>query len=139
MRIVSEPVLLRPGGVSREAIEAALGRPLGVPHADPLHPQAPGMLASHYAPAAQLRLDAMEVKPGEALLAFGPTLPPGASHAVAIRNLSMARDLAEAAANLFAALRDLDGQAPTIAVMPIPPEGLGEAINDRLQRAAAPR
>jgi len=76
-------------------------------------------------------------RPGEALLAFGPTLPENADHAAAIRNLSETGDLAEAAANLFAALRDLDGKAETIAVMPIPAHDLGEAINDRLQRAAS--
>ena len=75
---------------------------------------------------------------GEALLAFGP-LPPIAGRAVAIRNLSAAGDTTEAAVNLFAALRELDAKASAIAVMPIPEEGLGEAINDRLRRAAAPR
>jgi L-threonylcarbamoyladenylate synthase len=96
------------------------------------------MLASHYAPKADLRLDATEVRRGEALLAFGPKLPPGVEHAKAIRNLSESGDLVEAAANLFAALRELDGLSKAMAVMPIPTEGLGEAINDRLRRAAAP-
>src|SRR5262249_62190517 len=98
---------------------------------------APGLLASHYAPKAGLRLDATAVKAGEALLAFGPQIPAGAAH---VLNLSESGDLVEAAANLFSHLRALDAADVTrIAVMPIPREGLGEAINDRLQRAAAPR
>ena len=135
------PVLLRPGGVARAAIEKILGRPLGEPApAQADAPQAPGMLASHYAPATRLRLEADTVAPHEALLAFGPTLPPGAAQAVAVLNLSLAGDLVEAAANLFAHLRALDrAGARAIAVMPVPREGLGEAINDRLARAAAPR
>jgi L-threonylcarbamoyladenylate synthase len=98
------------------------------------------MLASHYAPVTRLRLDAGTVEPHEALLAFGPTLPPGAAQAVALLNLSPAGDLVEAAANLFAHLRALDrAGARAIAAMPVPRQGLGEAINDRLKRAAAPR
>ena len=97
------------------------------------------MLASHYAPKAALRLNVTNVEPGEALIAFGPCLPAGTSREVVVRNLSTSADLAEAASNLFSALRDLDREATTIAVMPIPKEGLGEAINDRLGRAAAPR
>jgi L-threonylcarbamoyladenylate synthase len=97
------------------------------------------MLASHYAPAAAVRLNAAEVQPGEALLAFGPVLPEGAGKAAAVVNLSETGNLAEAAARFFSALRDLDKEARTIAVMPIPDQGLGEAINDRLRRAAAPR
>jgi L-threonylcarbamoyladenylate synthase len=135
------PVLLRPGGVARAAIEQILAGPLGEPaptRADA--PQAPGMLASHYAPISRLRLDADMVEPQEALLAFGPALSPGAAHAVAVLNLSPTGDLVEAAANLFAHLRALDRSgARAIAVMPVPREGLGEAINDRLARAAAPR
>jgi L-threonylcarbamoyladenylate synthase len=135
------PVLLRPGGVARASIEEFLGRSLGEPaptRADA--PQAPGMLASHYAPATPLHLGADTVAPDEALLAFGPRLPPGAANAVATLNLSPAGDLIEAAANLFAHLRVLDrAGARAIAVMPVPREGLGEAINDRLARAAAPR
>jgi L-threonylcarbamoyladenylate synthase len=137
------PMLLRPGGVPREAIETALGRPLAGPPAtmtDEGAPLAPGMLASHYAPRTPLRLDARRVKPGEALLAFGPALADGAEHATRVLNLSERADLIEAAANLFSHLRALDGTAAkTVAVMPIPHEGLGEAINDRLKRAAAPR
>ena len=98
------------------------------------------MLASHYAPRGPLRLDAQRVEPGEALLAFGPILPPGAERAIRIINLSVGGDLVEAAANLFSALRALDDAgAHAIAAMPIPMQGLGEAINDRLARAAAPR
>jgi L-threonylcarbamoyladenylate synthase len=132
-----EAILLRPGAMPRADIERALGRKLVTP-ADPTKVTAPGMLASHYAPKAALRLDVTEVRPGEALLAFGPKLPPGADRVEAIRNLSESGDLTEAAVNLFAALRDLDGRSAAIAVMPIPDEGLGEAINDRLRRAAAP-
>jgi L-threonylcarbamoyladenylate synthase len=134
------PVLLRPGGLARATIERVLAAPLGeTPSAQANAPQAPGMLASHYAPTTRLRLDADAVEPREALLAFGPTLPPGAAQAVAVLNLSPAADLVEAAANLFAHLRALDragGRA--IAAMPVPREGLGEAINDRLTRAATP-
>lgn len=140
----SQPRLLRPGGVPREAIEAVLGAPLAEPSPrteDTTEaPRAPGMLASHYAPRADLRLDALAVRPGEALLAFGPALPDGADGARAVRNLSARGDLVEAAANLFAQLRALDASgAGVIAVVPIPNEGLGVAINDRLRRAAAPR
>jgi L-threonylcarbamoyladenylate synthase len=133
----STPLLLRPGGVPAEAIEAALGTKLERAAAgDPI--TAPGMLSSHYAPRLPLRLDASSVEPGEALLAFGNAAIPGADRAVALRNLSPAGDLIEAAANLFAHLADLDASgASAIAVMPIPQQGLGEAINDRLARAAA--
>ena len=134
------PALLRPGGLPRAAIEEALGVPLTAPPTahDQNAPRAPGMLASHYAPRTRLRLDAVHVAPGEALLAFGPPL---AEHADAVKvlNLSARGDLIEAAANLFSHLRALDAaHAEAIAVMPIPHHGLGEAINDRLGRAAAP-
>jgi L-threonylcarbamoyladenylate synthase len=133
------PRLLRPGGVAAGEIEARLGRPLERPGAGtPV--AAPGMLASHYAPRAALRLNAKSVEQGEALVAFGPDLPQGSEGAVAVRNLSKSGDLAEAAANLFAHLAELDSSgAARIAVVPIPGHGLGEAINDRLARAAAPR
>jgi L-threonylcarbamoyladenylate synthase len=131
------PVLLRSGAVTVETIEAVLGQPLVRANIDADRPNAPGQLASHYAPDARLRLDAMDVRDGEALLAFGADVPP--THGPVI-NLSLAGDLTEAAANLFAALRALDASgADAIAVMPIPDVGLGEAINDRLRRAAAPR
>jgi L-threonylcarbamoyladenylate synthase len=139
-----EPMLLRPGGVPREAIERVLGQALRQPPAeaggDTAQPLAPGMLASHYAPRSKVRLSAERIEAGEALLGFGPALPPGAERATAALNLSARGDLAEAAAHLFGYLRALDAkQAGTIAVMPIPNEGLGEAINDRLRRAAIER
>jgi L-threonylcarbamoyladenylate synthase len=138
------PMLLRPGGLPREAIERVLGRALaGVPEAmagEAAAPLAPGMLASHYAPRTPVRLAAVRVEPGEALLAFGPTAPVGADLAIAVMNLSPRGDLAEAAANLFGYLRSLDTKgAHGIAVMPVPEHGLGEAINDRLRRAAIGR
>lgn len=135
------PALLRPGGVTREALEAVLGEPLALPVVDGGEaPLAPGMLASHYAPRAAMRLDATEIRPGEAALLFGGTEPPGLAGARAAENLSAGGDLAEAAAALFAALRRLDETgATTIAVVPVPGDGLGEAIRDRLARAAAPR
>ncbi|WP_018697987.1 L-threonylcarbamoyladenylate synthase [Amorphus coralli] len=133
--------LLRPGGIARAAIEEVLGAPLADPPAGSASaPSAPGLLTSHYAPRAAVRLDAVEIDPGEACLAFGDIVPAGSVHAVAFENLSPAGDLHEAAANLFAALRRLDASgAHTIAVAPIPDTGLGEAIRDRLERAAAPR
>lgn len=134
-----EPRLLRPGGLPREAIETVLGRRLAAPVADADAPLAPGRLASHYAPRARVRLDAVEISAGEAYLGFGPDHGL-AARATAAENLSPSGDLREAAANLFGALRRLDGSgAQSIAVAPIPAEGLGEAIRDRLARAAAPR
>jgi L-threonylcarbamoyladenylate synthase len=128
------PVLLRPGAVPRDDIERVLG-PLQTPGHGVI--QAPGMMQSHYAPRARLRLNVTHVEPSEALLAFGPIVPPSA-HIVC--NLSTTEDLHEAAANLFSMLRSLDkSNMDRIAVMPIPDHGLGEAINDRLERAAAPR
>ena len=132
------PRLLRPGGVPRAALEAAIGQALLIVEEGGAAPIAPGLLASHYAPRAAVRLDAEAPRPGEAWLGFGPE-PDGALPALAF-NLSPSGDLTEAAANLFAAMRHLDDQRPaTIAVAPIPMHGLGEAINDRLRRAAAPR
>ena len=132
------PMLLRPGGIARADIERIIGGPLEDPPlpVDLAALLAPGMLASHYAPNAAIRLDATRVEPGEALLAFGPALLPGATITL---NLSARGDLTEAAANLFSHLRALDGTASKIAVMPVPMAGLGEAINDRLARAAAPK
>jgi L-threonylcarbamoyladenylate synthase len=132
--------LLRPGGAPREAIEAVLGRRLaGGAAEDAAQPLAPGALASHYAPRARIRLDATDIRPGEAVLGFGEALAePGG--AAAHETLSATGDLVEAAARLFACLRKLDAAgAATIAVAPIPAHGLGEAIRDRLSRAAAPR
>jgi L-threonylcarbamoyladenylate synthase len=141
---LGEPMLLRPGGLPRADIERVLARPLAEPPlgsatADDA-PLAPGMLSSHYAPRTPLRLDADRVEAGEALLAFGPRLAEGAALARLVLNLSERGDLIEAAANLFSHLRALDAAgADTIAAMPVPQQNLGEAINDRLRRAAAPR
>ncbi|TGP56815.1 threonylcarbamoyl-AMP synthase [bacterium M00.F.Ca.ET.230.01.1.1] len=129
--------LLRPGGIGAEEIEAVAGVPL-LRGAGSI--EAPGMLASHYAPGAAMRLNVDKVAGGEALLAFGGSRAEGWEQAIALRNLSEAGDLREAASNLFAFMQALDRVgAATIAVEPIPFEGLGEAINDRLARAAAPR
>ncbi|MDQ2632245.1 MAG: L-threonylcarbamoyladenylate synthase [Pseudomonadota bacterium] len=134
----SELRLLRPGGIAAEVIEAAAGQELL--RGGPPGIQAPGMLASHYAPRAAVRVGATDVEPGEALLAFGPQRADRAGQAVAMLNLSPSGDLREAAANLFSHMQRLDRSgAKTIAVEPIPETGLGEAINDRLSRAAAPR
>jgi L-threonylcarbamoyladenylate synthase len=126
-----EAVLLRPGGLPVEAIEAALHHPVAQHGAaDPL--TAPGQMASHYAPGAKVRLNADAAGEGEVLLGFGGVL--------CDLNLSAAGDLTEAAANLFHHLHALDARGVAgIAVSPIPDHGLGRAINDRLGRAAAPR
>ena len=142
--IFDQPMLLRPGGLPRADIERLLGRALLQPpedaESDNAQPLAPGMLASHYAPRTRVRLGAMRVEPGEALLAFGSDAVSGIDAAAWVMNLSARGDLAEAAANLFGYLRALDTRAAhTIAVMPIPNDGLGEAINDRLRRAAVGR
>lgn len=137
VRVTGEaPALLRLGAVPREEIEIALAHTLSVVDEDaPV--ASPGQLERHYAPNTPLRLGATDVQKDEALLAFGPEAPRGAIAAI---NLSEAADLAEAATNLFAALRALDeSDASAIAVMPIPDDGLGEAINDRLRRAAKAR
>jgi L-threonylcarbamoyladenylate synthase len=136
-----QPVLLRPGGVTVEMIEQIIGpvvqrRPVKGHHS----PRSPGLLASHYAPALPVRLDARDVAPDEALLAFGSPL----KGAGAMFNLSISHDLTEAAARLFGGLRTLDAEGARlglsrIAAMPVPETGLGLAINDRLRRAAAPR
>lgn len=127
------PVLLRPGGITEDAIAAACGTaPIHAGKA-PEALRSPGMLASHYAPDRPVHLNAHSANAGEALLAFGPRMQGDI-------NLSESGDLVEAAANLFGALRQLDRAPFTgIAVAPIPETGLGVAINDRLRRAAAPR
>lgn len=131
------PTLLRPGGATREAIEAVIG-PIALSQALPTGDAArksPGQLESHYAPSRPVRLAAASVQPDEGLLAFGSSPLPGARLTF---NLSPSGDLTEAAANLFAQLRALDRpEIARIAVMPIPQTGLGLAINDRLRRAAA--
>lgn len=126
--------LLRPGTITRSDLEDVCGA-IASPGDGTV--EAPGMLASHYAPNSTVRLNAHSVAADEALLAFGPDVP---LHAGPTENLSPSGDMLEAAANLFAALRRLDAQEPQrIAVMPMPQDGIGEAINDRLSRAAAPR
>lgn len=131
--LAGEPVILRPGGIPAEALEACLGRPLAT-GGDAAKPSAPGQLASHYAPSARVRLEVTRPEPGEFWLGFGPEA------AVADLNLSPNGDLVEAAANLFHYLREADARAKgAIAVSPVPEKGLGRAINDRLRRAAAPR
>ncbi len=133
----NRPTLLRPGGATREAIEAVIG-PIALSDALPsgdVPRSSPGQLESHYAPSRPVRLEATSVGADEGLLAFGPTPPAGA---MLTCNLSPTGDLGEAAANLFAQMRALDRPGiGRIAVMPIPQIGLGLAINDRLRRAAA--
>jgi L-threonylcarbamoyladenylate synthase len=128
-----DPVLLRPGGLPVEVLEAALGTPLDTATGSD-RPSAPGQLASHYAPEAGVRLNAVRAEVDEVLVGFGPVQ--GAL------TLSATGDLVEAAARLFQTLRDADrlaGPAGRIAFAPVPETGLGRAINDRLRRAAAPR
>jgi len=127
--------LLRAGGLPVEAVEACLGGPIAKPQ-DPDTPQSPGQLQSHYAPNAAVRLNATFAKDHEVLLGFGPN-----AHNAAL-NLSPTGDMIEAATNLFAYMRDIDriaGADKSIAISPVPMSGLGLAINDRLNRAAAPR
>jgi L-threonylcarbamoyladenylate synthase len=132
--------LLRPGGVSVEQIEAATGLPVIRPVGPSATIEAPGMLASHYAPGAAVRLNVTELQAGEALIDFAGQNIAGREFAATVLNLSPSGDLAEAAANLFDYLKQADATgAAKIAVAPIPNRGLGEAINDRLIRAAAPR
>ena len=130
--LLGEARLLRPGAVTRAEIETVVGQLAADDGAADAH-RSPGRLTRHYAPNAPVRLDATAPERGEAFLAFGPEAPSGAR----VWNLSPAGDLAEAAANLFALLRTADRTRPSgIAVAPIPESGLGEAINDRLRRAA---
>ena len=134
--LTDPPSHLRAGGVAREEIEQALGAALAGGEMEDGKPISPGQLQHHYAPRAALRLNAESAEPGEAVLAFGPNVP---AHDGLVLNLSPRGDLQEAAANLFAYLHELDASADRIAAMPVPDTGLGEAINDRLRRAAAPR
>ncbi|MEI2384183.1 L-threonylcarbamoyladenylate synthase [Breoghania sp. JC706] len=136
-----EARLLRPGGTAREDLERVLGAPLADPTArDTDTPAGPGMLKSHYAPRARVRLEARDIDPGEAFLGFGPVPEEIARKACAARTLSETYNVEEAAARLFSDLRTLDATgAASIAVAPVPKTGLGEAINDRLTRAAAER
>lgn len=127
-----DPALLRPGGLDPRAIEEVLGAPLRWRRDDPDAPTSPGQLLRHYAPAAELRLEAVDQRPGEAYLAFGAT-PEGV---VETASLSPDGDLTEAASRLFSVLRALDREHALIAVAPVPEVGLGVAINDRLRRAA---
>ncbi|AGF74234.1 translation factor, Sua5/YciO/YrdC family [Bartonella australis AUST/NH1] len=131
--------LLRPGGVATEEIEEVMGGPLRRLDQQTAI-EAPGMLKSHYAPNASVRLNVRRVESHEALLAFGPERVAGAENAVAVLNLSENGELKEAASRLFQYMKQLDSlKVKCIAVEPIPFCGLGEAINDRLTRAAAPR
>lgn len=135
------PVLLRPGGATLEALERVAGPIVrNAPLGDPAAPRSPGQLASHYAPSLPVRLNATAAMDDEALLAFGPPCPGGR----VVFQLSEGKDGMEAAARLFQGLRWLDAEGRRLglrglAVMPIPPVGLGLAIDDRLRRAAAPR
>jgi L-threonylcarbamoyladenylate synthase len=136
-----DPVLLRPGGVTIDDLQASIG-PItrSIAHAAGGELRSPGLMASHYAPTLPVRLDATSVADDEALLAFGPPLP----GTRCLFQLSESRRASEAAARLFEGLRWLDADglrsgAKGIAVMPVPEGGLGAAINDRLRRAAAPR
>ncbi|HEY8290024.1 MAG TPA: L-threonylcarbamoyladenylate synthase, partial [Acetobacteraceae bacterium] len=140
----AQPFLLRPGGVTVEALEALVGPVArGIPHAVAQAAgslRSPGLMVSHYAPTLPVRLGADEVGDDEALLAFGPPLP-GAG---AVFEMSAQGNTIEAAARLFEGLRWLDREGTRlglrgIAVMRVPQAGLGLAINDRLERAAAPR
>lgn len=128
----NEPELLRPGGISRGQLETVLGKPVFQGGGNTAAPVAPGQLESHYAPNARIRLNATSARDNEVMLGFGKI--------EGKMNLSPSGCLTEAAANLFAMLHALDATGvATIAVAPIPGEGLGAAINDRLSRAAAPR
>ena len=127
-----QPVILRPGAVTQEEIEAVTGTLATTAEAGGNAPRSPGMQERHYAPNCQLRINVTAAEPGEILLGFGPNAPPDAL------NLSQTGDIREAAANLFAMLREMEhAGASAIAVMPVPEIGLGRAINDRLRRAAA--
>jgi len=128
--------VLRHGAVTQEELQAEFGAVADASNLGDADAavRSPGMLARHYATALPLRLEATSPAPGEAYLAFAEPVPPGAAKT---ENLSPAGNLTEAAANLFAMLRALDQpEYQAIAVAPIPDQGLGRAINDRLRRAA---
>ncbi|THK36696.1 threonylcarbamoyl-AMP synthase [Ensifer sp. MPMI2T] len=130
--------LLRPGGLPIELVEHAAGLQVSAPNLFKV--LAPGMLTSHYAPRAMVRLNATRVGPGETLLKFGDAIVPGEGACARVFNLSPEGGLEEFAAKLYATLKEADDAgAESIAIVPIPDEGLGLAINDRLRRAAAPR
>jgi L-threonylcarbamoyladenylate synthase len=134
--IDDHPQLLRPGGLDRDSIERTIEKNLRQPPCSPDAPQSPGQLASHYAPRARVILNVIWPRFDVGLLAFGSDVP---DHPGPVRNLSPTGDLKEAAANLFRMLHELDETGvETIACMTVPDGGLGEAINDRLRRAAAP-
>ncbi len=129
--------ILRPGSITAEDIEQVTDEKVIIAQTDEHHPVSPGQLLSHYAPKSNIRLNAHSVSQDEGLLAFGSDIPDGAAK---VLNLSESGDLIQAAANLFAMLRELDAEnLSCMAVMPIPEKGLGLSINDRLKRAAAPR
>ena len=132
----AKPVLLRPGIVTLEDLQLHIGKVIVETKTTNNHPKSPGQLLKHYAPKTPLRLEAVNVKPGEALLAFGSSQSINIGNN-ALLNLSKRGDLKEAAANLFSMLHQLDAEGhKSIAVMDIPETGLGMAINDRLRRAA---
>jgi L-threonylcarbamoyladenylate synthase len=132
--------LLRPGGIARQAVEAIIGRSLSDTENGAGIIRSPGLLPSHYAPLAPVRMNLGDFRPGDAILAFGASQLPHIPALTPVLNLSPQGNLRQAAARLFSALRDLDALSPAaIIVAPIPRDGLGEAIHDRLCRAAAPR
>jgi L-threonylcarbamoyladenylate synthase len=137
--LADRPAMLRPGGVPRESLEAALDAPLASTTRD-IVLRSPGLLQSHYAPFAPMRINVTDFRSNEAILAFGNIKKPRFVHRSMFVNLSPVSNLRQAASRLFTAIRALDAHQPAaIAVAPIPTTGLGEAINDRLARAAAPR
>ncbi|HBJ93321.1 MAG TPA: translation factor Sua5, partial [Hyphomonadaceae bacterium] len=124
-----EVTLLRPGSVSKDDIEAVVGK-IGTSLHDDNAPKSPGMLSRHYSPEARLRLNITSPEADEAYIGFGPVA------ATTTLSLSETGDLTEAASNLYAMIRELDLTYDAIAVAPIPEVGIGAAINDRLRRAA---
>jgi L-threonylcarbamoyladenylate synthase len=135
-----EALLLRPGGAAREDLSRALGRDIGMGETTADSPRAPGLLASHYAPLASVHTNVTNAPRNHAVLTFAGRKIVQDGHSGQVLDLSETGDLREAAARLFSALRELDATGPSaISVAPIPSEGLGEAINDRLSRASAPR